>query len=56
MPKTRRAGRKNQIHRLGRIFEHVPVDSYESIDDPEYYCDLEYEQLIVCSGFNQTTY
>lgn len=47
MPKTRRAGRKNQVRRLYRNYEYAPADSYRSIVDPEYYRDPEYERLFV---------
>lgn len=46
MPKTRRAGRKNQLRRLiARHYNNIPSNKYSIVLDSDYYNNPEYERL-----------
>lgn len=49
MPKTRRAGRKNQLRRLVARYYNSASNEYSQFIGTEYYNDSEYEEL-----FNQS--
>lgn len=50
MSKTRRAGRKNQLHRILAKYHRAAVVDYTLIIDTEYYLDHKYEQLFASAA------